>query len=738
MAVDRDKVARNALRFIQKGQFQKAIEEYRKVLSADPRDIRTRLKLIDLYSRAGNRKEAVDECLQVTEVYADQGFYLKAIAVYKQALRVDSDNPLLSRSMGEMYIKQGLVGDALGAFKRAVDLFRRQGSQSEAENLLLRMEELAPENAAIKAHLAELYLSDGKYDTFEQELSKLILQLRGEGRSRKLLQTVEGFYERSSHHPSVLIRLAELYVDLGEEEKALEVIREGLARDPGDRNLRLLALRAHLLLGHLAEGRRIALDLHEEDPDDLFILEQIASIAQNRGERTELAEAYKAMAKVYEHRGLQQKEEECYRKVLELFPEDAEAHISLGGARPGVPPQPTPPPAAAAAPGAPVLGDHAEPEGDPVREGLVEAELYLKYGMEEKAAEKLRELTRLSPRNIQIRQKLRDLCQRRGDRQGWIREQLQIADLFLREKRENEALRAYQAILEVDSSNAEAQKGVRYLKPELLAQRPPDLEIDLDASTIEFVQVGGEEQAVRRGREEPELEEGPSEGEGVPEADFYESQGLPEEAVRVLLRLREQHPGSSEIETRLKKLGWSEEGAAAEEVFVDLQKEVLDAAGAGLSRGFGGPDDLDMSEFDDIVREFKSGIAEKIDEADYETHYNLGVAYREMELLEDAAQEFQLAARSPDKTREAYTSLAAVFRELGKSEDAQRAFQMALAAPNNNAAARAAILYEMGLLAEEGGDWDRALESFEKAAKESPAERGVQDRIRRLRARVGG
>jgi tetratricopeptide (TPR) repeat protein len=738
MAVDRDRVARNALRFIQKGQFHKAIEEYKKVLSGDPRDIRTRLKLINLYSRAGSKKEAVDECLQVTEVYADQGFYLKAIAVYKQALRVDPENPLLSRSMGEMYIKQGLVGDALGAFKRAVDLLRRQGNQGEAEDLLLRMEELAPENAAIKVHLAELYLRDGKYDTFEQELAKLILQLRGEGRSRKLLQIVEGFYERSNHHPSVLIRLAELYVDLGEEKKAVEVISEGLARDSRDRNLRLLALRAHLLLGHVAEGRSIALELHEEDPEDLFILEQIASIARNRGEPTELADAYKAMAKVYERRGLQQKEEECYRRVLELFPEDAEAQISLGGARPVSPPQDIPYAPAADRREPPASDDHAAAGGDPVQEGLVEVDLYLKYGMEEKAAQKLRELTRLSPQNIPIRQKLRDLCQRQGDRQGWIREQLQIADLFLREKRENEALRSYQAILEVDSSNAEAQKGVQYLKPELRPRRPADIEIDLNGSTTEFVQADGEEQAVRRARERPGDDAGANDSEGLAEADFYESQGLSDEAVRVLLRLQAMHPESLEIESRLKRLGWADAGAAAQEVFIDLQKEVLDAAGAGLSGGFASPGDLDVSEFDDIVREFRSGIAQKIDETDYETHYNLGVAYREMELLEDAAEEFRLAARSPDKAREAYTSLGAVFREMGKSKDAQAAFEMALAIPSNTAAQRAAILYEMGLLAEEEGEENRALMCFERAAEESPAERGVQDRIRRLRARVGG
>ncbi|MHB8765519.1 MAG: tetratricopeptide repeat protein, partial [Deferrisomatales bacterium] len=230
MTVDKDKIAKAALRFIQKGQFQKAIDEYRQVLAADPRDVRTRLKLIDLYGRAGKRREAVEECLQVADAYADQGFYLKAIAVYKQALRVEPENHVLQRNMGEMYLKQGLLGDALAAFKVGVDLLRRQGQSEEAQRLLVRMEEMAPENAAIKVHLAELYLEEGRYPAFEDELGKLVLQLRGEGRSRKLLQVVETFYEKSNRHLSVLLRLAELYVELGEEDKALALAREGLAR----------------------------------------------------------------------------------------------------------------------------------------------------------------------------------------------------------------------------------------------------------------------------------------------------------------------------------------------------------------------------------------------------------------------------------------------------------------------------------------------------------------------------
>ncbi len=734
MAIDRDKVTRNALRFIQKGQYARAIEEYKKLLSADPGDIRVRLRLVDLYGRAGRRDEAVQESHRVAEAYADQGFYLKAIAVYKQALRHAPDDPALWRSMGEMYAKQGLVGDALNAFKRGVDVLRRQGDAAQAQELLTRMEQMAPDNAAIKVHLAELYLDEARYDAFEEELSKLVLQLRGEGRNRKLLHIVEGFYERSGHHPAVRRRLAELYVDLGEEEKAVEVIREGLAEDPEDRELRLLGLRAHLVLGNLEEARRMALDLHEQDPDDLFLLEQLAAIAQARGDTAEMVHAYRTMAKVYGRRGIADKEEHCYRKVLELVPDDAEARLALGE----VLVEPGPEPGPAEPPEAPPPGETGRPGGpDPLEEGLVEAELYLKYGMEDRAEEKLRDLVARAPGRIDLHRKLRDLYQRRGERPAWVREQLRIAELLLREGRENEALRAYESILEVDPGHAEARDAIRHLKPGALEPETVPIEIEIDGAAVEFVDEGEGERAVRRGREEPDRPAAGSLEEALAEADFYEAQGRTEDAVVRLLEARERFPGSAVVEARLARLGWEPPPAGEDEGFIDLQGEVLDDVGAS-AEGLQGFEDFEVSELDDIVQEFKSGIAEKLDEGDYETHYNLGMAYREMGLVEDALQEFQVASRSPEKARDAYTAMALVYREQGNRADARAALKMALAVPSNTPEDRAAILYELGDLAEEEGDFEGSLAYFEKAARERPAFRDVESRIRRLKTLEGG
>lgn len=739
MAIDREKVARTALRFTQKGQFLKAIAEYKKLLSLDPRDIRTRLKLLDLYGRAGKKSEAIAECADVAESYADQGFYLKAIAVYKQAVRIDPENPSLYQNMGEMYVKQGLVGDALGAYKKGVEVLRGFGRGEEAEELLVRMEEMAPENAAIKIHLAELYIECNRFDAFEVILGKLILQLRGEGRSRKLLQAVESLYEKSSHHPSVLKRLAELYVELGEEERALEVVREGLATQPADRDLRLLALRAYLLTSQLMDARRMALALCEEDPDDLHILEQLASIAQARGDQRELAGTYKAMAKVYARKGLHQKEEQYYREVAELIPDDAEARLALGEVT-----LEDAPPEVGAAPEVgigslwEVTHEAAPVPEEDVANGLVEADLYLKYGMEEKAAAKLAELAGRAPNQVEIRTKLRDLCQRRGDRAGWVRQQLHIAELFLRGDRETEALRAYQAILEVEPDNTDARDGIQYLKPGIGPTAPAAGAGDVGGPTVEFVQQGGREQVVRAAADVADK----TLREGLAEADFYEAQELEDEALQVLHKLRQGYPDSPQVLSRLQRLGVTAQPSAGTQEaageFFDLQAEILDQADLSLGSDFTGFQEFEVSELDDIVSEFKSGIADRLDAGDFDTHYNLGVAYREMGLLDDAMEEFQIAARSPEKAREAHSSMAQVYQEQDRLDDALASLRLALSVPQNTSEDRVAILFELGSLAEQAEDWGAALVSYQKAAELDPSHRDLGKRLERARGRTGG
>ena len=129
MAVNRTKVLEAAQKFQSKGQYDKAIAEYQKLVVEDPRDVRTLLKIGDLHTRRNKPKDAIEVYEKVAELYAKQGFFLKGVAVYKQILKLDPGHALTRCNLGYLFLDLGDVARA----------------RQELEALRALRSELAPE-----------------------------------------------------------------------------------------------------------------------------------------------------------------------------------------------------------------------------------------------------------------------------------------------------------------------------------------------------------------------------------------------------------------------------------------------------------------------------------------------------------------------------------------------------------------------------------------------------------------
>ena len=85
----KDKLLANAQKFLSKGQTKKAIGEYQKLVDAFPKDVRNRQKFAELLSRDKRKEDALEEYEVVAKHYTETGFYLKAIAVFKQMQKIE-------------------------------------------------------------------------------------------------------------------------------------------------------------------------------------------------------------------------------------------------------------------------------------------------------------------------------------------------------------------------------------------------------------------------------------------------------------------------------------------------------------------------------------------------------------------------------------------------------------------------------------------------------------------------
>ena len=116
----------------------------------------------------------------------------------------------------------------------------------------------------------------------------------------------------------------------------------------------------------------------------------------------------------------------------------------------------------------------------------------------------------------------------------------------------------------------------------------------------------------------------------------------------------------------------------------------------------------EQADFDELLRHFKEGVARSLGEDDFESHYDLGVAYKEMGLLDDAIAEFQKALRSRGNRLPAYEALGQCFVEQGRHQVAATVLSRALHEPGLGDEQRVGVLYLLAFSCE-------ALQRFDEA-----------------------
>ena len=112
-------------------------------------------------------------------------------------------------------------------------------------------------------------------------------------------------------------------------------------------------------------------------------------------------------------------------------------------------------------------------------------------------------------------------------------------------------------------------------------------------------------------------------------------------------------------------------------------------------------------DFQDMLARFKQGIDENIDETDFQSHYDLGVAFKEMGLLDEAISEFQKALRAPEGKLRTTEALGVCFFEKGALGVAESILRRGLELPASGDQERLGVLYWLARALEgqgRGGD----------------------------------
>ena len=232
--------------------------------------------------------------------------------------------------------------------------------------------------------------------------------------------------------------------------------------------------------------------------------------------------------------------------------------------------------------------------------------------------------------------------------------------------------------------------------------------------------------------------------DALDEAEFFCSRGLLDDARAILAEQLTKHPNNPLLRERIAELEAQDEqrgGSGARErpqepdraydIAASLDAlESLDFNGIQPAEGHAAPDQ--QVDVEEVFAKFKEGVAKQVSADDSDTHYNLGIAYKEMMLIDDAIREFEVAAQDPKRECVCRSMIGMIEIERGRLNEAIDAFLMGLNSPNKNAEQETVLCYEIGAAYEAKKLTKDALSYYQKAMRRDPNYRDVQERVRRL------
>jgi len=649
---------------------------------------------------------------------------------------------------GNIFVNAGIRalerGDAAEATKMAERAAKTDSKNQRA--VVLKARALAASGQADEA--LKVLEATPDHGTGPQTVTLYLDLCLKAGRGARAAEVALAAAERDKSQFPAVIQVADSLVEAGETERAVELlerVREAVVQsgEPG-RWAEVMSRAADRLPGRL-EPREAVLEVARAVGDQLRVAQALDQVAEAAGAS-----------------GNHDRAREALEELLKLKPEDAsvrerlrQVRVKLGIAaeEAAAPVEEAPPPFAEEMQIPEVAGDE-EGLDEETRQFIVQAhtdaDLFSTYGQTPKAVSKLEEVLARVPSHTATLEKLLDLHLGAGDEQRTADLAGRLVDIYRQRgdsanaDRFEELRRRYQrAATATAAAPAEFSIPVRAPEPPAAAEFSiPAQPAEADTSVHEL-DLSAEWDAMSSQPSAPLPAEAPatfSMDVGAPAAEAPAA----EEAAEFDLELapaaaepaaKEEAPAMSKgqfladlaSEFDDLELGPPEPAAAA-----PAAPAAPKAKGKAAAPGAGDP-------LHGVFEEFRAELGEMEEEKeDLETHYNLGIAYREMGLLEEAIGEFQKVAKMAGAGREfryvvqCYTLMALAFVEKGQPAVAAMWYQKALETPDLDPESIMALRYDLGVAQEQAGNIKAALDSFTQVYAMNIDYRDVAERIAEL------
>ena len=757
MAFDKAKVLKAAEKFLSQGKINAAIKEYRQIVDNDADDLTTLNMLGDLYVRSGKKEEAVSCFDRIAEHYSAQEFNLKAIAMYKKIERLRPRDPLVAFKLAELYASQGLVHDARAQYLVVADGYTRSGDNKRALEILHKIADLDPNNTDVRLKLADGYLKENMRREAAAAFVQAANRFHQIGSQDQALDAYSKALQLVRDDRDALRGLLEAHIVRGTADEAAEVLERVVEIAEEDHELVSMLARAYLEAEDPKGAERATTLLMAQDASNYTQFLPVTRLYLKLGE---VDETIRILSTIIERMLAGREERELLdivNQVLHHNPDHVGALRML------------------------VRINWWQRDMDALRsslERLAESAEASELIDEERYA--LTQLVRLAPDEQRYLDRLNLLG---GLQEETVEDFAPLPEpesdvpqfeTFAMVQDQDEVAAAAVAVDEFETNSAPE---VSFSDPtasfaDLSEQSFADLNVDAspafatpvnDFQEVDFSIVTPADTPAAGASDDP-TEAARLENmmrQELESVDFYIAQGYSDIAVDTLEMLERQFGSHPEIKARREKLENRDHQPAAPEVFEFGGVEELtatpvtepaitfdsDSAYASLV----GDDGNNIgAAAKPVVPGIDAGLAELFEEfraaeegddvrEDYETHYNMGTAYKEMDLMDEAVQEFQAAAnlvKPSDGTSrflQCCNMLGHCFIQKSMPEAAVLWFKKGLQAPGHTEDEYQALRYELASAFEQLGDLKQAREFYTEVYGVDVGYREVAEKLSQLR-----
>jgi tetratricopeptide (TPR) repeat protein len=837
MGFDKAKAISAAEKYLAQGKIPSAITEYCRIVERDPNDQSALNTLGDLYVRVNKRQDAIDCFQRVADHYREQGFTLKAIAVYKKISRLDPSLPVVAQRLAVLYEQQGHFVEAREQYLAIADTFARAGKTRESLDALRRSADLEPNNVEIRLRLGEGYLREGLSEEAADAFTEAGERLLARDKAQSALEAYTKARAIRPHDHAVLHGLVAVHAKLGAPDEAAAVLEQAVADRPQDVELRAMLSRAYLDAEDAPAAERATVSLVELEASNFPQLFEVARLYLQRGDTNAAVNVLSratepALAKRREQTLLEflnealardpeqidalrlllriytwQRDDDHMRVTLERLAEAAQTHNLVAEERRALehlvrlvpfdqsyherlselgaageseddeddvswyePPVEEQPPASPAATEALSFDDGIErggttfaveetlPVNPPATSGAVEFE-WNSVAMPEPDESKAEEAAVTIDPNSSFADLNEDLDQTGARSSGARTTAFGVADL--------DVGGAFDEALAPERGTGDGRVKM------LLAQELESVDYylaqgysDIARDTLDMLerQYGADEEIGRRRRqldqetgfEIPSVEAPPVTGAETP-AEFetfaqFETFAPVEETGTEDVELSGElfvtsfeetiAPTVVDVTTDVSPTPQPQEPLPQSPQPQSPPQQQASSPQSPLPQQQGAQPSF-HPDLADIFDEFRDEVEADAPEssADYETHYNTALAYREMGLVDQSIEELQaaIALAAPRDGTPRYLQccnmLGHCFMQKNMPRPAAMWFRKGLEAPDHTEDEYQALRYELGVAYEQMGDLERAIEVFSEVYGTDVNYRGVAAKLRDLQAK---